>query len=188
MVRATLQSASSRASAIRLVVTDCDGVLTDAGIYYSERGEELRRFSVRDGMGIERLRQLALPTWIITGEASAIIGRRGRKIGAEVILGAKKKLAVASELAAAKRLSLRELAYIGDDVNDLELLQAVGLSACPANAEPAVQAAVDLVLSRKGGDGAFREFADFILAHRAEPTDPDPLTRELSRAVPARTV
>ncbi|HXW96926.1 MAG TPA: HAD hydrolase family protein [Gemmatimonadales bacterium] len=154
-----------RIGAIRAVLTDCDGVLTDAGIYYSMDGEELRRFSVRDGMGVERLRAVArIETIIVTRENSGMIARRGEKLRVEVLLGARDKLPHVRELLAKRSLTLAQCAYIGDDVNDLELLRAVGLSACPADAEPEVRQSVQLVCGRPGGHGAFRELAELILA------------------------
>lgn len=159
-----------KAATVRLVLTDCDGVLTDAGIYYSDRGEELRRFSVRDGMGFERLRTIAgIETIIVTREASDIVARRGEKLLAETHLGVRDKLAFAATVAEGRGLSWSELAFIGDDLNDLPLLRAVGLSACPTDAEPPVRRAVDLVCTRAGGQGAFREFAEAILAVHHHP-------------------
>jgi len=150
---------------VRLVLTDCDGVLTDAGLYYTAAGEELRRFSVRDGMGFERLRTLAgIETAIVTREDSAMVAVRGRKLLTETHLGVHDKLALARQLAAARGLSLDAVAYMGDDLNDLALLQAAGFSACPADAEPEVQRAVRVVCRRPGGHGAFREMAELILA------------------------
>lgn len=179
--------ARDRAARVRLLITDCDGVLTDAGIYYSAEGEELRRFSFRDGMGVERLRtEAGIPTVILTREDSGIVAARARKIGAEVILGSRDKLAAATRLIEERGLTLSEVAFIGDDLNDLELLQAVGLSACPADAEPTVAAAVAHVGTRPGGHGAFRELAEFILAARAAHPAPSPVTKENDRAVPAQ--
>jgi 3-deoxy-D-manno-octulosonate 8-phosphate phosphatase (KDO 8-P phosphatase) len=175
-----------RAAAIRAVLTDCDGVLTDAGIYYSARGEELRRFSVRDGMGFERLRvEAGIPTCIITREDSPIVARRAEKLQAEVILGARDKLALAAGWAEARGFTLAEIAYLGDDVNDLPLLAAVGLSACPADAESGLHDTVDLVCSRPGGHGAFRELAEFILSARVPSVTPGPSTDKAPRVAPA---
>jgi YrbI family 3-deoxy-D-manno-octulosonate 8-phosphate phosphatase len=147
------------------VLTDCDGVLTDGGLYYSDAGEEFRRFSVRDGLGMERLRALAgIETVIVTREDSAMIARRGEKLRVDVLLGVREKLGRVRELVAGRGLTLAQCAYIGDDVNDLDLLRNVGLSACPADGEQAVRQEVDLVCDRGGGYGAFRELAERILA------------------------
>lgn len=180
-------AARAAAAGIRLLITDCDGVLTDAGIYYSAAGEELRRFSFRDGMGVERLRtEAGIPTLILTREDSGIVAARARKIGAEVILGSRDKLAAATGLVDARGLSLAEVAFIGDDVNDLALLRAVGLPACPADAEPTVAEAVLFTCTRPGGHGAFRELAEFIIAARAAHPAHFTALKENDRAVPAQ--
>jgi 3-deoxy-D-manno-octulosonate 8-phosphate phosphatase (KDO 8-P phosphatase) len=160
-----------RAARIRLVLTDSDGVLTDTGVYYSERGEELKRFSIRDGMGVERLRNAGIETGIVTGERSPSVLRRAEKLGIRhVLLGIKEKLGAVRALAEAEGLTLEELAFIGDDVNDLEVLDVLttqGLTAAPADALPSVLGAVNHVCSAPGGHGAFRDFAEWILGHRA---------------------
>ncbi len=153
-----------KAARIRLVLTDCDGVLTDGGVYYTTVGEEMKRFSLRDGMGVERLRTLAaIPVEIITKEHSHIVSARAAKLSIVAYLGISDKLRFAMERAARDEIPMEQVAYIGDDVNDVELLQAVGVSACPSDAEPDVCAIVDTVCHRGGGHGAFREFADLIL-------------------------
>lgn len=176
-----------RLAAIRLLLTDCDGVLTDAGIYYSAEGEALRRFSVRDGMGVERLRTLAgIDTIIVTREDSPIIARRAEKLKIEALLGVRDKLPQVSALVAARGLTLSQCAYIGDDVNDLPLLDSVGFSASPSDAEPEVLAAVDYVCRQRGGHGAFRELVEAILAVHVTPSPPTPRTRS-SHAAHSRT-
>ncbi len=156
---------AQRAASVRLLLTDCDGVLTDAGVYYSARGEELKRFSIRDGMGVERLRRLCgVDTGIITGENSPIVARRAEKLQmTHVYLNVKDKMACLRMLLAAHSLQPEEVAYIGDDMNDRDVLQLVGLSACPADALPAIKAIVHYVCTAPGGHGAFREFAEWII-------------------------
>jgi YrbI family 3-deoxy-D-manno-octulosonate 8-phosphate phosphatase len=167
-----------RLAAVRLLLTDCDGVLTDAGVFYSERGEELTRFSRRDGMGVERLRLAGIETGLVSRDDSPIAARRAERLRlAEVCLGVTDKLAAIAQLAARRGLALEQIAFIGDDLQDLEALRAVGVSACPSDAEPAVRDAVTYVASRPGGQGAFREFADLVLGARqrdaaAPPSDP----------------
>jgi len=165
-----------RASRIRLVLTDSDGVLTDTGVYYSERGEELKRFSIRDGMGVERLRNAGVETGIVTGERSPAVVRRGEKLGLRhVLLGVKDKAGAVLGLCRDEGLSLSELAFIGDDVNDLEVLTVLsreGLTAAPADALPSVLAVVNHVCAAPGGHGAFRDFAEWILGHRAAALNP----------------
>ena len=165
-----------KARSIRLVLTDCDGVLTDAGIYYSRRGPELMRFSRRDGMGVERLRAAGIETGVISREDSPITARRARALKfEEVHFGIREKLPVIEKLAAARGLALSQVAYLGDDVNDLDALRAIGLSGCPADAEPVVQEMVDYVCGQRGGCGAFREVAELVLAAQnpaAAPVEP----------------
>ena len=165
-----------RASRLRLVLTDSDGVLTDTGVYYSERGEELKRFSIRDGMGVERLRNAGVETGIVTGERSPSVLRRAEKLGLRhVLLGVKDKLGAVQALCAEQGLALDEVGFIGDDVNDLEVLTVLtthGLTAAPADALPSVLGAVIHVCSAPGGHGAFRDFAEWILGHRAAAPTP----------------
>lgn len=159
---------AARLAQVRLVLTDVDGVLTDAGVYVGPDGEVMKRFSVRDGMGVERLRTLAgLETGIITRERSAIVERRAEKLRiTELHLGVMDKLACARTIVERRGLGFEHVAYIGDDVNDAELLGAVGFSACPADAEPPIAALVHHVCTARGGHGAFRELAELILATR----------------------
>jgi 3-deoxy-D-manno-octulosonate 8-phosphate phosphatase (KDO 8-P phosphatase) len=159
-----LSELRARAAQVRLVLTDSDGVLTDAGVYYSAAGEELRRFSVRDGMGVERLRDAGIGTTIVTRETTQAVEQRARKLGIPALLGVRDKLDAVRQLLASQGLGWEQVAYIGDDVNDLEVLQHAGLSACPADAEPVVAGLVHVICERTGGHGAFREFADLILS------------------------
>lgn len=157
---------TERARAIRMVITDCDGVLTDNGVYYGAEGEILKRFSIRDGMGVERLRTLAgIATGIVTGEQSPSIRRRVEKLGIEEChLGILDKAAVLQSIACRRTLPLAAIAYIGDDINDLGAMSLAGLCACPTDALPEVKNRSDFICTQAGGHGAFREFAEFILA------------------------
>jgi len=161
-----------RALRIKLVLTDSDGVLTDGGVYYSASGEELRRFSVRDGMGVERLRGAAVETAIITREKGAAVRKRAEKLKMRyVYLGVRDKLAHLPVVYSQTGLGLDQMGYIGDDVNDQEIIQAInpeGLTGAPADAFPSVRHLVHYVSSARGGDGAFRDFAEWILALRGQ--------------------
>jgi YrbI family 3-deoxy-D-manno-octulosonate 8-phosphate phosphatase len=159
----------NKAGRIQLLITDCDGVLTDGGVYYSEQGEVLKKFNIRDGMGVERLRRLAeVETGIISGELSLSIRRRAEKLGIEEChLGVKYKSEIVQAIAARRDIPLKAIAYIGDDVNDLEAFSLVGLCACPNDALSEVKARADYVCRLKGGEGAFREFGEVIIAARA---------------------
>ncbi len=168
--RLTEAELRARARALRLVLTDCDGVLTDAGVYYSASGEELRRFSVRDGMGFELLRNAGLVCGILSGEASPMIGARALKLRLEEVhLGVRDKGARLAELLASRGLEGSSCAYVGDDVNDLEVLRALegGLTACPADAVAQVKDLVHVILPSPGGLHAFRAFADLVLSQRS---------------------
>lgn len=154
-----------KASKIKLVLTDCDGVLTDAGVYYSEGGEILKKFSLRDGMGVERLRNTHnIETGIITGENSEIVKRRAEKLKLKILyLGIKDKFVVLEEIATKYKYRFSEIAYIGDDVNDLPILSKCGLKACPNNAMIQVREYADYVTPNNGGAGAFRDLAELII-------------------------
>lgn len=153
-----------------MVLTDCDGVLTDTGVYYSERGEELKRFSIRDGMGVERLRKLLdIETGIITGERSGSVKKRAEKLKIEELhLGTKDKVSVLNDILKRKNLKAENVAFIGDDVNDLEIMKFVGLACCPADAMQEIIKISNYVCKCKGGNGAFREFAELIIKEKSK--------------------
>ncbi|MCX7877919.1 MAG: HAD hydrolase family protein [Ignavibacteria bacterium] len=157
-----------KAKNIKLLLTDSDGVLTDTGVYYSERGEELKRFSIRDGMGVERLREFAgVETGIITGEISGSVRARAEKLRLlELREGVKDKLSVVREIAEKYSLDASNIAFIGDDTNDIEVLKYAGLSACPSDAVIQIKQIVDYITDSKGGYGAFRDFAELIIASK----------------------
>lgn len=154
-----------KAAQIKLMLTDNDGVMTDTGVYYSDRGEELKRYSVRDGMGVERLKKvLNINTGIITGENSPSLIKRCEKLGIESLyLGTKDKLEVFHTILKEKKLQPENIAYIGDDYNDIEIINAAGLTACPADAMPHITTLVDYICGAPGGRGAFRDFAELLI-------------------------
>ncbi|MBX2817089.1 MAG: HAD-IIIA family hydrolase [Saprospiraceae bacterium] len=151
---------------IRLVISDIDGVWTDGGMYLGEFGEEFKKFNVRDGWGVRMLKEHGIPLCIITGEDSRAVELRAKKLDVDyVFVGVDDKVSVAKEICSKLQVTLQETAFIGDDLNDLDLLQRVGISACPADAYPTVQEEVDHVLIKKGGQGVFREFVEYIRPH-----------------------
>lgn len=154
-----------KARRVRLLLTDCDGVLTDARVYYSREGEELKAFSLRDGMGVERVRELAgVEVGIISGENSPSLRERAKKLKVEELhLGVKNKAGLLFEILKRRGLGLEETAYIGDDTNDTGIMDLVGLAACPADAMPEARQAAHYICRQQGGCGAFRELADFIV-------------------------
>lgn len=152
---------------IKLFITDIDGVWTDGGMYYDQTGNEWKKFNTADSAGVLFLKLLNIPTAIITGEDTQIVQRRADKLGiTHLFLGIKDKVAVAQSLCQKLGISLNEVAYIGDDINDILLLQKVGLSACPANAPIYVKKYADWQLNVRGGDGAFRAFAERYLEEK----------------------
>ena len=154
-----------RARMIKLLLTDCDGVLTDGGVYYSASGEEMKRYSIRDGMGVERLRKFAgVDVGIITGERSQSLMRRAEKLRIEELhLDIKDKTAVLAQILKNHGLQPEQIAYIGDDTNDIEVMRQIGLAACPADAIYLTRDIAHFVSSKKGGYGAFRDFAELII-------------------------
>ena len=152
---------------IKLFLTDVDGTLTDGGMYYSRNGDELKKFNTRDGMGLQMLREAGIKTGIITSEDTQIVSNRAKKLKVDFLCQGKRnggKLTVAKEICAHIGITLQEVAYIGDDINCLDLLDAAGLKACPADACLKVKSVQGIkVLKSKGGDGCVREFIEEIL-------------------------
>lgn len=157
-----------KAEKIKVILTDVDGVLTDTGIYYGPQGEALKRYSVRDGMGIERLRKYAgIETIIITGENSATVKSRAEKLKMqEFYLGVKDKTEVLEIIKKKNGFVKDEIAYIGDDSNDYDVIQQCGFTATPNDGMNFIKEVVDYVCETKAGYGAFREFAELILAFK----------------------
>jgi 3-deoxy-D-manno-octulosonate 8-phosphate phosphatase (KDO 8-P phosphatase) len=161
-----------RAKRIRLMLTDVDGVLTDASVYYSVHGEELKRFSFRDGMAVELLREAEIETVFYSRELSPIVLQRSRKLKLKhLYLGVADKVADLGRVLFECGVEPHEVAYMGDDVNDLGVLSRIGeqgLTAAPGDAVNAVKDVVQTCTRLGGGAGAFREFADSILTWRRE--------------------
>jgi 3-deoxy-D-manno-octulosonate 8-phosphate phosphatase (KDO 8-P phosphatase) len=156
-------------SQIKLFITDIDGVWTDGGMYYDNTGNEWKKFNTSDSAGVLFLRLLGIPTAIITGENTAIVARRAEKLNIpHLFMGVKNKVAVAGKLCEDLGLSWNEVAYIGDDINDIQLLKRVGLSAAPMNAPDYVKEVVHQVVPVKGGEGAFRCFVEQYLRSTAQ--------------------
>ena len=152
---------------IKLVATDIDGVWTDARMYYTEEGDYMKSFSTYDGMGVQLLRENNIETVIITSENSNIVLQRAKKLKIKnVTIGEKNKLERIKKICSDKKIDLSEVAYIGDDINDIEVLKAVGFSALASNSPIKEKIRVDYITKRKGGDGAFREFVDLILEEK----------------------
>lgn len=156
-----------RAKKIKILLTDCDGVLTDGGMYYSEHGDEIKKFNTKDGMAVAKLRENGIKFGIITGENINLVCRRAEKLKADVCyIGARDKLAALNEVCKKFNFSYNEIAYIGDDLNDLEVLRRVGLPCSVANGSLQAKQLAMYTTHIKGGEGAVREVAEVILTSK----------------------
>jgi len=152
---------------IEIILTDVDGVLTDGGRYYSENGESLKKFHVRDGMGVNILLRNGIKTIIITKENSKITKKWAKDMNVtKVISGSLKKENELPKICKTFNLSPTQIAYIGDDVNDIGLLKKVGFSATTNDADNMIKEHVDYVCTKDGGNGAFREISDIIFKEK----------------------
>jgi YrbI family 3-deoxy-D-manno-octulosonate 8-phosphate phosphatase len=155
---------------IKLFLSDVDGVMTDAGMYYTESGDEFKKFNTHDGMAFQLLREAGIKTGIITTENTKIVERRATKLKVDYLYQGKgfgNKLHAAKEICEKENITLQEVAYIGDDINCIELLQSVGVAACPNNAVKAVKQIEGILqLQKNGGDGVVREFVEMILINK----------------------
>lgn len=152
-------------SRIKMFLTDCDGCLTDGGMYYSETGDELKKFNTRDGMAFGLIkRNNNIITGIITGECTKIVEKRARKLSVDILeQGCKDKLQCVKALCAQYNISLDSVLYIGDDINDIDLLKAVGISCAPADAMPQVKEVVSYVSACSGGNGVIRDVYEWLM-------------------------
>lgn len=143
---------------IKMFLTDCDGCLTDGGVYYSEKGDELKKFNTRDGMGFSLLRQRGIVTGIITSESVELNKRRAEKLKLDILeAGCKDKLETIKNLCEVRGIAMSQVCYIGDDINDVEAIEAVGYGCCPADAMPEVKVVADYITKARGGEGVIRE-------------------------------
>jgi N-acylneuraminate cytidylyltransferase len=155
-------------SGIRMLVSDVDGVLTDAGMYYSEAGDELKKFNTRDAVGLRLLQATGMTVGIITSENTRLVERRAAKMGMDFVRqGVVDKLAALLEECASRNISLSEVVYIGDDINDLDCIQKCGIGICPVDAAEVVKKHARMISIRRGGEGVVREVADRILQFQA---------------------
>ena len=151
---------------IKIFLSDIDGVMTDGGMYYTENGDEFKKFCTYDGMGMQLLQQSGIRVGVLTSEDRELNRRRAKKLGLDFDFhAARDKLKIVQELCQKENISLKEVAYIGDDINCLELLSNVGLAACPANAVQRIKAIPNIIcLQKSGGEGVVREFVEKILS------------------------
>lgn len=149
---------------INMVITDVDGVLTDGSMYYSENGELLKGFNARDGMGFELLRLNNIIPVIITKENSNIVLSRAAKIRVEEVhIGITDKLSKGLEIIKKFDILPQNVAFIGDDINDIALMEIVGFPCCPADAEDQVKTKVKYICEKTGGRGIFRELVNLVI-------------------------
>lgn len=154
----------ARLARVKLLVLDVDGVLTDGSLYYTEHGEEIKKFHVRDGQGIKLAQQAGIEVALMSGNASGAVQQRARVLGiTHVFLGIDDKLTALAALCTRLSLSLTQVAYVGDDVNDLPVLHAVGCPCTVADATLANRACAIYVTHRPGGQGAVREICDVLV-------------------------
>ena len=152
---------------IKLVLTDVDGVLTDGGMYYTTEGDIMKKFHARDGMGVTLLRKHNIPTILITKEKTKMVKQWAAKMKVEKLYdGIIKKNMILDKVCKTFNLKSDEIAYIGDDVNDVPLLKAVCLAVTPNDGTKEAKSVSHYICNLKGGEGAFREFADLIISTR----------------------
>lgn len=150
-----------------MLITDVDGVLTDGGMFYSEKGEMLKKFNTRDGMGVELLRINKIPVVIMTRENSKIVTSRAKKLSInDVLIGIKEKESMLPIICKKFKIKPNNFAYIGDDINDLKIMKQVGLSACPNDGINLIKKNSDYICKSKGGEGVLREVADLIISYQ----------------------
>ena len=148
----------------KLILTDIDGVWTDGGMYYDQTGNEWKRFNTSDSAGVLFAHRLHIPVGIITGEETQIVTRRAEKLKIDYLYqGVSDKLSVAKEICSELGITLEEVAYIGDDLGDIQLLKAVKWSGVPSDAADYIKSLGTIRLSKSGGQGVFREFVEKIL-------------------------
>jgi len=154
-------------SKIKIVFADVDGVLTDGGLYYSAEGFQMKKFQVKDGMGMVKLMKNGYKVGLISSDKSPIAQARADKLKLDfVFYGIENKLDIIEDICAKEKVTKEEIAYMGDDEIDLSVLKSIGLSSCPSDAIKEVKDCVDFISNKVGGFGAFREFSDLILANK----------------------
>ena len=164
MNKLTKNQIMERFSQIKLLSLDTDGVLTDGGIYFTDSGEELRKFNVKDGVGIKRLREAGVKIAIITSSSTPSIAHRGRRLGVDFIfLDCEDKLSTLISICDEMKIDLDQVGHLGDDLNDIPVLNAVGCPMAVADAVESVLATVSYVTKKDGGEGAVREISDLIV-------------------------
>ncbi len=145
---------------VKLIIFDFDGVLTNNKVYINERGEESVICDRADGLAFRALKMINLECIILSTEKNKVVSARGRKLGLTVFQGVKDKLSKVIEISEEKRIDLREIMFIGNDINDLSVIKTVGISACPSDSHPLIKQNATFCLSRSGGDAIAREIVE----------------------------
>lgn len=153
----------SKLKKIKLVLSDIDGVLTDGGMYFSKNGEEMKKFNTKDGMGVELLHEINILSILITKENSSISKSRAKKLKINIFSNIKNKELLLPKICKKYEISPEEIMYIGDDINDFEIMKLVGFSAAPADASIKILEIADYICQKKGGNGVFREIANLLI-------------------------
>ena len=154
---------------IKIVLSDVDGVLTDGGMYYSTDGDVMKKFHARDGMGISLLRKNDIPTIIVTKEKTKMVKHWSKKMNVKLFDGVLHKEDILEKICVQYDVSPSEIAYIGDDVNDIDLLKLVGLGVVPKDGNPIAKKSSNYISKTIGGKGVFREIAELILLSKKIP-------------------
>jgi len=167
------ENARQKAKKIKMFIFDVDGVMTDGGIIYTDKGEEIKKFNVLDGMIIFYLKkELGFKVGVITGRKSEVVEKRCQELQLDFHYhGAYRKISFYEQIRADYDLLNEQIAYIGDDVNDLPILSVCGLSCCPSSARDYIKERVDVITKAPGGHGAIRDFAEFVLAAQGKLDD-----------------
>ena len=162
LIRKDLRFDRSKYESIQLIILDVDGTMTDGGMYYTENGDQIKKYNTKDGMAIKRLANKGMKFGIIShGHKLNMIQDRASLLGIEFIyVGQEKKTVILDQWCTELNLTKSQVAFVGDDINDLEIMQEVGLSACPADAMNSVKGIADIILTKNGGAGCVREFLD----------------------------
>jgi len=162
-----MNSISDKCKKIKIVLTDVDGVLTDGGMYYTKDGDIMKKFHARDGMGVTLLRKKSIPTIIITKEKTSMVKKWSSKMKvAKLYDGIIEKESMIKIISEKFQVNTSEMAYIGDDINDLNLLEKVGFSVSPKDGMEFIRKKCDYISKTKGGEGVFREVAELILKNQ----------------------
>jgi 3-deoxy-D-manno-octulosonate 8-phosphate phosphatase (KDO 8-P phosphatase) len=167
LLRKNLSAFPVDPATIKMLVADVDGVLTDGGMYYSDSGFELKKYNAKDGLAFMRLEKNGIKTGMLShGFNRSLIRNRAEMLNVSFsYTGQEKKAVILEQWAAKAGVTFSEIAYIGDDINDLEVMRKVGISAAPADASRGIRKEVHIILSSKGGEGCVRELAEMVFPH-----------------------